>query len=134
MSILKNILLQRSPNILDAGPNSRSYQHPWAGLLCVLKKNTKKQNKKPHAHHHSRLYTGIAIYFICSKTCLQCDFMKLVLLLRNSCSIWLLDTAIRRVSCICASKIWFRYLDLQYLTLRNELFAKINTSKHPNQF
>jgi len=29
--------------------------------------------KKQHVHHHSRLYTGTAIYFICSETNLQCD-------------------------------------------------------------
>jgi len=57
---------QRSPNFLDAGPNTRSCQRPRGEIHSVLK-------KKQLTHHHSRLYTGIAIYFICSETYLQCD-------------------------------------------------------------
>ena len=41
-------LQQRSPNFLDAGPNSRSYQRPRAGLVCVLKKN---KNSRYNIHH-----------------------------------------------------------------------------------
>jgi len=70
---IKRIALFKSavPKLLNAGPNSRSYQRPRAGLLCVLKK--KQKSKKATRHYHSGLYTGIAIYFICSETCLKCD-------------------------------------------------------------
>jgi len=37
-------LEQRSPNVLDAGPNSQPYQCPRTGLFCAL-----KQNKKTNA-------------------------------------------------------------------------------------
>jgi len=36
-------LQQRSPNFLDAGPNSRSHQRPRAGLFCVLKKQKQQE-------------------------------------------------------------------------------------------
>ena len=58
--------------------------------------------------------------------------MKLILLLHITFGP-MLDAAIRIVLSICASEILFRHFDLQYLILC-ELFAKINTSKHPNQF
>jgi len=35
-----NALNQRSPNILDAGRNLRSYRRPRPGLFCALKKQT----------------------------------------------------------------------------------------------
>jgi len=40
---IKRIALFKSavPKLLNAGPNSRSYQRPRAGLLCVLKKKQK---------------------------------------------------------------------------------------------
>jgi len=88
--------------------------------------------KKQHAHHHSRLYTGIVIYFICSETYLQCDlwnwsFCCTIVVVFGT----MLDAAIRRVSCIwnSVSKLGFTIFNL-----RNELFPNINTSKYPNQF
>ena len=57
-------LVQLSPNFLDTGPYSRSYQRPRAGLFCVSKtKNTTRIT----------LVTLVFFYSLCSLTCLQCD-------------------------------------------------------------
>ena len=125
LQINHNQLPQRSPNFLDAGPNLRSYQHPRTGLLCVWK-------NQQHAHHHSRLLTGIAIYFNCSETCLPCDlwnwfFCYIIVVVFGS----MLDAAIGSVSCSWNS---VSTLGFTIVRFRNELFAKINASKHPNQF
>jgi len=48
---IKRIALFKSavPKLLNAGPNSRSYQRPRAGLLCVLKKKQQKSMKATRA-------------------------------------------------------------------------------------
>jgi len=65
------LLYISAPQFFGCWANSRSYQRPRAGLLQVLEK-TKQTKTKKHAYHHTRLYTGIAIYFIFSETSLQC--------------------------------------------------------------
>jgi len=61
-------LCQRSPWFLDAGRNSPSYWRLRAWLPCEPKKK------------YIYIYTSIAIYFICSETCLQCDLWNWIFL------------------------------------------------------
>ena len=78
--------------------------------------------EKQHAHHHSRLYTGIVVYFICSETCLQCNlwnwfFCYIIVEVFGT----MLDAATRRASCIWNS---VSTLGFTIFNLRNELFEK----------
>jgi len=64
--------------------------------LCI-----EKNKKQQHAHHPARLYTDIAIDFICSETRLQCGwwnkfFCCIIFVAFGS----MLDAVIRRVSCV----------------------------------
>jgi len=52
-------LLQQSPNVLDAGPKSRFYQHLRAGLFCALKK-TKQKN----THNIRNVRTLQFVFFV----------------------------------------------------------------------
>ena len=91
-----NPIWQRSPNVLDAGPNSRSYQCLRAGLYCVSKTKQKKNTTRI-------AFTFVFFYFfLCSLTSMFAMwFMNLLLLLHNSCRLItgsVLDAAIGRVS------------------------------------
>jgi len=83
----KNVLLpitieQRSPNFLDAGPKSWSYQRSWAGLFCPLKKTKQKATCFTlDTFVHCNLFSLFGNMF--AMWCLQ-----LLLLLGNSCNIW----------------------------------------------
>jgi len=78
--VLKVGLGQRSPNFLDAGPTSRSYQRPRAGLLCILKKATRGLSLT-FVYRYCYLFYLLRNIFVMW-------LMKLILLLHNSCSIW----------------------------------------------
>jgi len=102
-------LNQRSPNFLDAGPNSRSYQRPRAGLFVYRKqKDTTRITSVTFAFFYlfSLLVNMFAMWF-----------MKLLLLLHNRRRLIVgsrLNAAIRRVSCKYAPEILLQLPDNAY--------------------
>ena len=78
----RNWINQRSPNFLDAGPKSRSYQHPCAGLFCALKKTKQKATRFTlDTFVHCNLFSLFGNMF-------AMWLLQLFLLLHNSCNIW----------------------------------------------
>ena len=121
-----NAIYQRSPNFLDDGPNSRSYQCPRAGVVVYWKKA--KTTPIPLVTFvYSYLFSLLGNVF-------AMWLMKLLRLLHRPdiCSIWF------RCNTECSMKmcIWdsVSILGLIILHLRKELFAKISTSKQANNF
>jgi len=118
------------PNFLHAGPNSRSYQHLWAGVFMYWK----KQQKTTHITLVTFVYSCL---FSMLRNLFAMWLMKLLRFLHtpNSyniwCHAWCCNTESNVQMCIWNSVSTLRLIILH---LRKDLFAKISTSKQTNQF
>ena len=114
---------QRSPNFLDAGPNTRSCQRPRGEIHSVLKKNNSRTIT--HVCIPVLLFILFAQKHICNVTHETDSFLtySTVVVVFGS----MLDAAIRRVHLKLCCDTWI-------YNIRNEFFLQINTFKHPNQF
>jgi len=123
-----NPVHERSPDFLDAGSNSRSYRRSWGGLPCVLK-NKKKTTRVPSL---TFVYRCCYLFYLL-RNMFAMRLIKLILLLHNSCSIWFHAWCCNAEG-VVHTCIWNSVSTLGFaiFNLRNELFAKINTSLTPN--
>ena len=72
---------QQFPNVLDAGPNSRPYQFPRAGLLCAMKKN------KTKIHTHNMTHVCTLHFYSVFGNMFATWHLQQLLLLHDSCNI-----------------------------------------------
>jgi len=89
---------------------------------------------KKRQNNNTRTITHVCYLFYFFRNKFAMWLIKLILLLHNSCSIWFLACCWNMESvvhtCIQNSVSTLGFT----IYLRNELFAKINTSTNPNQF